>query len=100
MSQKAIAKAITTLITIENNLDHFKISTTIICKGTNMTIDITDTQYLVDGTGAKTAVFVPIQIWENLLEDIEDLKVIAERKDEPLISHESLVAELKKDGRL
>jgi hypothetical protein len=32
------------------------------------------------------------------LEDIEDLATVAERREEPTISHEALLAELKRDG--
>jgi hypothetical protein len=38
--------------------------------------------------------------YERLLEDLQDLAAIAERRDEPTISHEELVAELKRDGLL
>lgn len=39
-------------------------------------------QYLVDENGQKTAVVLPVEKYEELLEDIHDLAVIAERKDE------------------
>ena len=39
-------------------------------------------------------------IIDELLEDIEDLRIIAERQDEETISHEDLVAELEQDGLL
>ena len=32
---------------------------------------------------------------QELIEDIEDLAVIAERQDEPTLSHEEVLAELK-----
>lgn len=41
---------------------------------------------------------MPIEQFESLLEDIEDLATVAERKDEPTISHADLLAELKQDG--
>lgn len=55
-------------------------------------------QYITDETGEKTYVILPIEEFLELLEDIEDLATVAERRDEPTISHEKLVAELKKDG--
>ena len=58
------------------------------------------TQYVTDDTGKKTAVLLPIEQYERLLEDLEDLAAIAERRNEPTISHEDLVAELKRDGLL
>ena len=57
-------------------------------------------QYLTDEAGRRTAVLLPIKDYERLLEDIEDLAAIAERRDEPLISHEELITELKRDGLL
>ena len=46
----------------------------------------------------KTAVILPIAQFEELLEDIEDLAIVAERRDEPTTSHADLIAELKQDG--
>lgn len=57
-------------------------------------------QYLTDEAGRRTAVLLPIKDYERLLEDIEDLAAIAERRDEPVISHEELISELKRDGLL
>jgi hypothetical protein len=34
------------------------------------------------------------------MDDIEDLAVLAERRDEPTISHEKLMAKLRQDGRV
>jgi hypothetical protein len=57
-------------------------------------------QYITDETGEKTAVILPIEEFEELLEDLQDLAVLAERRDEPTISHEEVVARLKRDGYL
>ena len=57
-------------------------------------------QYVSDETGRRTAVLLPIEEYERLLEDLEDLAAIAERRDEPTVSHEELVAGLKRDGLL
>ena len=57
-------------------------------------------QYLTDEQGQKTAVVVPLADYEKLLEDLEDLAVIAERRDEPVTGHDEFVAELKRDGLL
>lgn len=56
------------------------------------------TQYLIDESGKKTAVILPLDEYEALLEDIHDLAVIAERKDEPAISFDELKKRLKADG--
>jgi len=55
-------------------------------------------QYLTNDSGQRTAVVLPISDYEKLLEDLEDLAVVAERRDEPAIPHEEFVAELKRDG--
>jgi hypothetical protein len=55
-------------------------------------------QYVTNQAGEKTAVILPINEFEELLEDLQDLAVVAERRDEPSISHEELLAELKRDG--
>jgi hypothetical protein len=54
--------------------------------------------YITNEAGEKTAVILPIEQFKSLLEDIEDLATVAERKDEPTISHIDLLAELKQDG--
>jgi PHD/YefM family antitoxin component YafN of YafNO toxin-antitoxin module len=57
-------------------------------------------QYVTNETGKKVAVILPIEEFEELLEDIEDLAVLAERRDEPTISHDKVMAKLKRDGRV
>ncbi len=54
--------------------------------------------YVTNESGEKTAVILPITQFEALLEDIEDLATIAERRDEPTTDHADLLAELKQDG--
>ena len=55
-------------------------------------------QYVTNEAGEKTAVIMPINEFQELIEDIEDLATIAERREEPTISHQQLLAELKQDG--
>ena len=55
-------------------------------------------QYLTDEAGKKTVVVLQITDYEKLLEDLDDLAVIAERREEPTILHEQFKAELKRDG--
>jgi hypothetical protein len=57
-----------------------------------------EVQYVTNQSGEKTAVIVPIEEFEELLEDVEDLAAVAERRDEPTISHDELLTELKQDG--
>lgn len=57
-------------------------------------------QYITDDAGVKSAVILPIEQFQELLEDLEDLAIVAERREEPTISHEELLARLKQDGLL
>ncbi len=57
-------------------------------------------QFLTDETGRRTSVLLPIEDYQRLLDDIEDLAAIAERRDEPTVPHKDLVSELKRDGIL
>ena len=57
-------------------------------------------QYLVNEKGQKTAVVLPIKEYESMQEDLHDLAVMAERKDDPVISFDELKKRLKKDGLL
>ncbi len=57
-------------------------------------------QYLVNEKGQKTAVVLPIKEYESMQEDLHDLAVMAERRDDPVISFDELKKRLKKDGLL
>ncbi len=57
-------------------------------------------KYLIDESGQKTAVVLTVEDYEGLLEDIHDLAVIAERKDEPTINFDELKKRLVADGLL
>ncbi len=55
-------------------------------------------KFIVDKSGKKTAVVLPLEEYEDLLEDIHDLAIIAERKDESTVSFDELKKRLKADG--
>ena len=55
-------------------------------------------QYVTDEAGKKTAVILSIKEFQELLEDINDLAAVAERREEPTTSHDELIAVLKRDG--
>jgi len=57
-------------------------------------------QFIINEKGEKTAVILPIEEYDELLEDLHDLRVIAERRDEATVSFEELKERLKKDGLL
>ncbi|MEK7675451.1 MAG: hypothetical protein AAB676_06425 [Verrucomicrobiota bacterium] len=58
------------------------------------------TQFLTDSSGEKVAVVLPLQEYDALMEDLQDLAVIAERRDESRISLEEVKRRLKADGLL
>jgi hypothetical protein len=57
-------------------------------------------QYLVDAAGKKTGVILPLKQYERLIEDLHDLAVVAERRNEDAISLEELKQRLEEDGLL
>jgi PHD/YefM family antitoxin component YafN of YafNO toxin-antitoxin module len=57
-------------------------------------------QYIVDEKGKRTAVILPVEEYEELLEDLHDLAIIAERQGEPAVSFEELKQKLREDGLL
>ena len=57
-------------------------------------------QYVTNEAGEKTAVILPIEEFWELLEDLEDLAALAERRDEPTISFDEVKKRLKNDGLL
>ncbi len=59
-----------------------------------------DEQYIINNKGQRKAIILPINKYNELLEDIHDLTIIAERRDEPTISFEELKKQLKKDELL
>jgi len=57
-------------------------------------------QYVTDSDGRKMAVILPIQEYDELLEDLADLAVVAERREEPTVPHDRVLTELREDGSL
>jgi len=55
-------------------------------------------QYITNDNGEKMSVVLSMQEFENILEDFEDLAIVAQRKDEKSISHQDVLKELKQDG--
>jgi hypothetical protein len=54
----------------------------------------TQPQYITDADGQKLSVILPIADYLELLEDLEDLATIAERRNETTISLEDVLTEL------
>jgi len=57
-----------------------------------------DIQYITDKKGKKMAVLLKFQDYMQLLEDLEDLTTIANRKKEPTIPNKEFIKQLKTDG--
>ncbi|MDI6739240.1 MAG: hypothetical protein QME74_02635 [Candidatus Edwardsbacteria bacterium] len=57
-------------------------------------------QFIVDPKGVKTAVVLPYESYERLMEDLHDLAVVAERRNEAPVSFGAIKLRLKKDGVL
>ena len=57
-------------------------------------------QYLTDELGTKTSVVIPVEAYEEMLEDIQDLVSIAERKNEESVPFDEVLKRLKADGLL
>ena len=58
----------------------------------------TAVQYLTNEKGKKTAVVLPVADYEKLLEDLDDLAVIAERREEGTIPHDEFKKQVKRNG--
>jgi len=54
--------------------------------------------YVIDREGQRVAVLLPVEEFEELMENIDDLAAIAERREEPTMTHEEVLAQLERDG--
>jgi PHD/YefM family antitoxin component YafN of YafNO toxin-antitoxin module len=57
-------------------------------------------QYLVDSNGKKTGVILSLKHYQQLLEDVHDLAIVAERRDEDTRSLQELRQRLEEDELL
>ncbi|MCK5768691.1 MAG: type II toxin-antitoxin system Phd/YefM family antitoxin [Candidatus Atribacteria bacterium] len=57
-------------------------------------------KYIVNEKGEKTAAIIPIKKYEELVENLHDLAMVAERRDEPTIAFGKLKERLRKNGLL
>lgn len=70
-------------------------------KKTNLsTSSVPQEQFLIDAKGKKTGVLLSIRQYQKLMEDLHDLAVVAERRNEETISLEEMEHQLKEDGIL
>ena len=63
-----------------------------------MDLGKTRERYIVDENGDRRAVVLGVEEYQELLEDIHDLAVIADRRDEPTTEFDELKKRLKQDG--
>jgi PHD/YefM family antitoxin component YafN of YafNO toxin-antitoxin module len=57
-------------------------------------------QYIIDREGNKTAIILSIEQYEQMLEDLHDLAIVAERRSEQPVSLAKMHEWLKEDGIL
>jgi PHD/YefM family antitoxin component YafN of YafNO toxin-antitoxin module len=57
-------------------------------------------QYVVDPKAKKTAVILSLKRYQELMADLHDLAVVAERRKERSISLQEMTRRLRRDGLL
>jgi len=57
-------------------------------------------QFITNQSGEKTAVILPIDEYEELLEDLHLIRVFHERKDEPRRPFDEVVEEMRAAGEI
>jgi PHD/YefM family antitoxin component YafN of YafNO toxin-antitoxin module len=63
-------------------------------------MEMAQEQYVTDTKGNKLSVILSLERYERLMEDLHDLAIVAERRNEQPISFEEMKRRLKKDGIL
>ncbi len=59
-----------------------------------------DEKFVVDARGKKTGVILSLKKYQRLMEDLHDLAVVAERREEKPVSLAEMKKLLKKNGLL
>lgn len=59
-----------------------------------------DAQFVVDANGKKRGVLLSVKHYQKLMEDLHDLAVIAERRNEKPVSLQEMKRRLQKEGIL
>ena len=57
-------------------------------------------KFITDENGTKQSVVLSMSTFQMLVEDLEDLAAVAERREEPTTSHNEFLKELKISGLL
>ena len=61
---------------------------------------MTNVQYITDAEGHKTAVILPIEDYEEMLEDLHFGKVARESKNEPKRDFNEVLEEMRRDEEI
>ncbi len=61
---------------------------------------IPDEQYVVDAEGKRKGVILSIERYEQMTEDLNDLAIVAERREEECVSLDEMKRWLNKNGDL
>lgn len=57
-------------------------------------------QFITDEKGQRKSVILPMTDFQGLVHDLEDLAIVAERREEPTTIHADFIKELKSSGLL
>lgn len=57
-------------------------------------------RFIIDDKGRKKAIILDIKLYQEILEDLEDLRLLAERRNEPTSSLEEVEKRLRANGLL
>ena len=57
-------------------------------------------QFITDTTGQKKSVVLSMADFQALIQDVQDLAIVAERREESTTSHSEFINELKSSGLL
>lgn len=57
-------------------------------------------QFVVDKKGVKTAIILDIHEYETMLEDLHDLRIFEERKNDTVVSFEKFDSQMKAHAKL
>jgi len=57
-------------------------------------------QFITDEKGQRKSVILPMIDFQELVHDLEDLAVVAERREESTTSHADFIKELRSSGLL
>jgi PHD/YefM family antitoxin component YafN of YafNO toxin-antitoxin module len=61
---------------------------------------VTNLQYIIDASGHKTAVVLPIEEYEEMIEDLHLGEAYRASQDEPKRDFLELVEEMRRDGEI